>query len=137
MWRDGKRVRVYEHRLVMEQHLGRRLGAHEVVHHRNGNPSDNRVENLRVFPSRSAHQVAEHARRRQPPGLEAVARELVAAIEQRPGITLLALMAAVGQPHDPKRLALKRLVVSGKVVVLIEGRAKRHFLNSAPDKPDT
>lgn len=50
----GKRVQV--HRLVMEQKLGRKLLAEEVVHHKNGIRSDNRPENLELVESKSAHR---------------------------------------------------------------------------------
>ena len=39
---------VFEHILVSEQMMGRRLSADEVVHHKNGNKTDNRPANLEV-----------------------------------------------------------------------------------------
>lgn len=79
-WKGGKRiddhgyVRIYdkngryrrEHRVVMEQHLGRPLKTHEIVHHKNRDKTDNRVDNLEITnrPSHSSLHILERGHKK-------------------------------------------------------------------------
>lgn len=46
--RIGNRL-IDEHRLIMEEYLGRKLEENEIVHHINEDKKDNRIENLEVM----------------------------------------------------------------------------------------
>jgi hypothetical protein len=65
VYEDGRKATIYAHRLVMEKILGRKLRPGELVHHKNGNPSDNRKRNLKLT-TRGTH-----------PGLHAKGIEMV------------------------------------------------------------
>lgn len=56
LWQRSQGKLRREHRIVMEQVIGRPLARNEEVHHRNGDKSDNRPENLEILSS------AEHRR---------------------------------------------------------------------------
>lgn len=69
----------YEHRLVMERHLGRALTSDEVVHHIDGNRANNSLDNLEVT-NRSSH--ADHHLRSLAPTQVREIRERLASGER-------------------------------------------------------
>ena len=44
----SRKEKILEHRKLMEEHLGRKLTRSEIIHHINGNNSDNRLQNLEL-----------------------------------------------------------------------------------------
>lgn len=47
--------RILEHRFIMSKKIGRMLDKKEVVHHKNGNPLDNNINNLVLCKNSSEH----------------------------------------------------------------------------------
>lgn len=58
-----KKGRYYEHRWVMEKHLGRFLERSEVVHHLDENRSNNGLDNLQLMLN-SEHSSTHHSKRK-------------------------------------------------------------------------
>ena len=56
--------RVFRHRLVMEKMIGRYLESHEVVHHKNDIPGDDRPENLLLYESNASHKKEDYKNRK-------------------------------------------------------------------------
>lgn len=57
-----KKGYVYEHRLIMEKHIGRYLRKNELVHHKDNDRSNNNIENLEImsWPQHMRHHITKH-----------------------------------------------------------------------------
>ncbi len=50
-----ERGNVFEHTIIMESKIGRKLESHESVHHKNGDRGDNRPENLELWSTKQPY----------------------------------------------------------------------------------
>lgn len=57
------------HRVLAEEMLERPLLPSEVIHHRDGDKTNNNPENIEVLPSQTHHMVLEHYQRRERSGI--------------------------------------------------------------------
>ena len=64
----NKRGYIKLHRLIMAEYLQRSLKDEEVVHHINGDITDNRIENLKLLENKSEHARLHHKLRIQEKG---------------------------------------------------------------------
>ncbi|WP_245619450.1 HNH endonuclease [Deinococcus marmoris] len=71
--------------MLAELLLGRPLLPREIVHHRDGDSTNNASENLLVLPSQRYHAHAEFHMRRQKTGMPSLFPELFQGIKRPPG----------------------------------------------------
>lgn len=60
--RDGRVISMFEHRFVMEQALGRRLGSDEFVHHLDREKTNNDLDNLKVVSATEHYKLHRYHR---------------------------------------------------------------------------
>ena len=114
------------HRIVMEGHIGRQLERTEVVHHINGDITDNRIENLQLmtlsehgklhqtgktYSAETRKKLSEHASKQDPWAQSKLTREQVrqAISEIEAGSSLRGVAREKGIAHHNLLRSINRL----------------------------
>ena len=64
-YQDGRKRVKHLHRILMEEHLGRKLEPWELVHHKDGDKLNNAIKNLQVMTF-AEHTIAHHCGSKRP-----------------------------------------------------------------------
>jgi len=93
---------MFEHRLVVEAHLGRYLDPGEVIHHIDGNKQNNTIANLELFSSNADH-LRHELTGRVPRWTEDGKRRIRAGVEKAAAIRRASRSGAPELPLFPSR----------------------------------
>lgn len=63
VWNNKRRCWEYEHRLIVQRHIGRELLSTETVHHVNGVKNDNRIKNLVILSHQEHEKIHQNGKR--------------------------------------------------------------------------
>lgn len=99
-------LRAYEHRIVAEKMIGRKLRKNEIVHHKNGNTKDNRPSNLEIMDN--ADHIRHHLTGPKAPWyLKDITVKKIKSL-MKDGLSLRAIGRYFGVPHVTISRRLKK-----------------------------
>ncbi len=98
---------VREHRLVWEEANGRSVPDDHVIHHRNGDITDNRLENLKLMTT-TAHQRHHHLGRRR----NAVTRARMSAAQNTPEARALKSRTHKGRKQSSQQVVRRQAAMA-------------------------
>jgi hypothetical protein len=124
----GKNKYKGQHRVIMEEYLGRELNTNEVVHHINGIKHDNRIENLKVMTNKEHNRL--HAIKNQKRGVcYDISKESKSGEEHRNSILKESQVREILHSKDENKIIAAKYKVSLSTIKNIRSRRTWKHIN--------